>query len=144
MFLSLLTMVITAPDQETLEQQTEAVQNIAHKYLCQIITAKFQQLDGLNTVLPYGGRHIDALRTLTTRGIAIQIPFRVQEVQERGGLYYGQNMISRNPIIANRRGSLSGHGFYLGITGSGKSFAAKEEIGQIMLSTAADILIIDP
>ena len=34
--------------------------------LCGQATLKHQQMDGLNTVLPYGVRKIDALRTLTT------------------------------------------------------------------------------
>ena len=37
-------------------------------------------MDGLNTVLPFGVRKIDALRTLTTESLAVFIPFRVQEI----------------------------------------------------------------
>ena len=47
-------------------------------------------------------------------------------------------------IIVNRRKLLNGNGFILGVSGSGKSFAAKREICDIALSTNDDILIVDP
>ena len=39
---------------------------------------------------------------------------------------------------------VNGNGFILGVSGSGKSFAAKREITEIALSTNDDIIIIDP
>ena len=39
---------------------------------------------------------------------------------------------------------MNGNGFILGVSGSGKSFAAKREITEIALSTNDDIIIIDP
>ncbi len=72
------------------------------------------------------------------------MPFKAQEIMERGGVYYGQNVISKNLIVANRRELLNGNGFVLGVSGSGKSFAAKREIASLALSTNDDILIVDP
>ena len=60
------------------------------------------------------------------------------------GLYYGQNAVSKNMIVADRRLLLNGNSFRLGVSGSGKSMSAKEEIVQIALSTEDDILILDP
>ncbi len=104
----------------------------------------YQQEDGLNTVLPYGLRKIDTLRTLTTESAAALVPFSSQEIRHRNGIYYGVNATSRNLIVCNRRQLLNGNGFILGVSGSGKSFAAKEEITSIALSTDDDILIVDP
>ena len=59
-------------------------------------------------------------------------------------LYYGQNAVSKNMIVADRRLLLNGNSFRLGVSGSGKSMSAKEEIVQIALSTEDDILILDP
>ena len=61
-----------------------------------------------------------------------------------GGIYYGQNAVSKNMIVADRRKLLNGNSFRLGVSGSGKSFSAKEEIVSIALSTNDDILILDP
>ena len=88
-------------------------------------------MDGLNTAMPFGGRKIDALRTLTTESLAVFMPFRVQEIRHENGIYYGQNVISKNMIIADRKQLLNGNSFILGVSGSGKSFIAKEEIVSI-------------
>ena len=93
---------------------------------------------------PYGLRKIHALRTLTTESTAVLIPFRAQEILQGGGIYYGQNAVSKNMIVADRRRLLNGNSFRLGVSGSGKSFSAKEEIVSIALSTDDDILILDP
>ena len=71
--------------------------------------------------------------------------FRVQEIYHENGVYYGQNVISKNMIIANRRHLLNGNSFILGVSGAGKSFTAKEEMTNIILTDPnADIIIIDP
>ena len=145
MFLSVLTMVHTAETKEQLDNDTETILTIARKNLCQFAILKFQQIDGLNTALPIGIRKIDSLRTLTTESLAVFMPFRVQEIKHDNGIYYGQNVISKNMIIADRKKLLNGNSFILGVSGSGKSFIAKEEIVSIMLRDSnADIIIIDP
>lgn len=145
MFLSVLTMVITANSKKELDNDTETVMQTARKSLCQLGILKFQQLDGLNTVLPIGVRKIDALRTLTTESLAVFMPFKVQEIRHENGIFYGQNVISKNMIIADRKQLLNGNSFILGVSGSGKSFTAKHEITGIKLrDPKADIIIIDP
>ena len=145
MFLSVLTMVHTADTKEQLDNDTEALLTTARKHLCQFGILKFQQLDGLNTALPIGVRKIDALRTLTTESLAVFMPFRVQEIRHTNGIYYGQNVISKNMIIADRKQLLNGNSFILGVSGSGKSFTAKEELVSVMLRDPnADVIVIDP
>ena len=135
----------TADSKEQLDNDTEALLTTARKHLCQFAVLKYQQMDGLNTALPFGVRKIDALRTLTTESLAVFIPFRVQEIYHENGVYYGQNVISKNMIIANRRQLLNGNSFILGVSGAGKSFTAKEEMTNIILTDPnADIIIIDP
>ena len=144
MMFAVLTMVHTADSKEQLDSDTEALLTTARKHLCQFGVLKFQQLDGLNTVMPFGTRKIDTFRTLTTESLAVFIPFRVQDIYHENGIYYGQNVISKNMIIADRRQLLNGNEFILGVSGGGKSFAAKGEIINQMLSGNADIIIIDP
>ena len=52
------------------------------------------------------------------------------------GIYYGQNVISKNMIIADRKQLLNGNSFILGVSGGGKSFAAKGEV--INISATSD------
>lgn len=141
---AVLTLVHVADSLEELDADTETLQSTARKHLCQLGTLNWQQADGLNTVLPYGLRKIDTLRTLTTEALSVLMPFKAQEIQDSGGVYYGVNAISKNLIVANRKELLNANGFILGVSGSGKSFAAKREILSLALSTDHDILIIDP
>jgi hypothetical protein len=145
MFLSVLTMVITEDTKEKLDNLTDTIEQIAGKNLCQMGVLRYQQMDGLETVLPFGVRRINALRTLTTESLAVFMPFKVQEIRHENGIFYGQNVISKNMIIADRRQLLNGNSFILGVSGSGKSFTAKQEITSIKLREPnADIIIIDP
>lgn len=144
MLFAVVTLVHLADSKEQLDSDTETLQSIARKHLCQLGTLNWQQLDGLITALPLGLRRIDALRTLTTEALAVLMPFKAQEIHDKGGVYYGQNVISKNLIMANRRELLNGNGFVLGVSGSGKSFTAKREIVNIALSTNDDIIVIDP
>ena len=145
MFLAIITVVVTADTEKELENITEAITTTARKNLCQLGILSFQQLDGLNTALPIANNKIDILRTLTTESLAVFLPFKVQEVQHTNGIYYGQNAISKNMILLDRKELLNGNSFILGVSGSGKSFTAKQEISSIMLKEKdADIIIIDP
>lgn len=144
MLLATITIVHTAETLQELNRDTKAILSTALENLCQIGILKYQQIDGLNTVLPAGGKHIGINRTLTTEALSAFVPFKVQEVQHKQGIYYGQNVKSHNMIIVDRRKLLNGNAFILGVSGSGKSFAAKSEITNIMLSTDADVIIIDP
>ena len=139
-----LTLVITADTKEQLDADTETVLITARKHLCQIAPLKYQQLNGLNTALPIGVRKIKNLRTLTTESLAVLNPFRVQEIFDKGGIYYGENAISHNLIMVNKANLLNQSSFLLGVPGSGKSFSAKELIVFLALSTDDDILICDP
>ena len=152
MMFAVVTLVHLADTKEELDSDTDALQSIARKHLCQLSTLSWQQADGLATVLPLGLRRIDALRTLTTEALAVLMPFKAQEVRDRGGVYYGQNVISKNLIIANRKELLNGNGFVLGVSGSGKSFMAKQEMVGVTLADNGrngerlpdDIIVIDP
>ena len=144
MMCATITLVHVADSKEQLDSDTEALLSTARRHLCQLAVLKFQQMDGLNTVLPIGCRKINVLRTLTTESLAVFMPFKVQEIGHERGIYYGQNAISNNMIIANRRHLLNGNSFILGVSGSGKSFTGKCEITNLMLDGDSDIIIIDP
>jgi hypothetical protein len=144
MMFAVMTIVLTADSKEQLDIDTETLFSVGRKHLCQFATLRFQQLDGLNTALPYGIRKIDALRTLTTESVAVLIPFRVQEVSDNGGVYYGINAISRNMIICDKRNLLNPNGFRLGVPGSGKSMGAKAELAFLAIASDDDILCCDP
>ena len=144
MIFGILTMVITADTKEQLDMDTDAVLSTARKRMCQMAVLKYQQMDGLNTVLPIGTRKLNAFRTLTTESLAVFMPFKVQEIMDKGGIYFGENAISHNLIMCNKENLLNQSAFLLGVPGSGKSFSAKELMTFLMLNTEDDILVCDP
>lgn len=144
MMCATVTLVHMADSKEQLDSDTETLLSTARRHLCQLSVLKFQQMDGLSTVLPIGCRKVNVIRTLTTESLAVFMPFKVQEICHDNGIYYGQNAISNNMIIANRRNLLNGNSFILGVSGSGKSFTGKCEIANLMLDGDSDIIIIDP
>lgn len=142
MMFAVVTLTHLADSLEQLDQDTESLQSRTRG--CEFSILKYQQEDGLNTVLPYGLRRIEAVRTLTTESTAVLMPFKSQEIQDRGGIYYGVNAVSHNLIICNRNNLLNGNGFILGVSGSGKSMAAKQEFASLALSTDHDLIVVDP
>ena len=142
---ALITIVHTADSKEQLDADTESIQQCARKHLCSMSILRWQQLEGLNTCLPYGGTKLRIRRTLTTESLAVFMPFRVQEVCHKQGIYLGNNAISKNLIMVNRGELLNGNSFITGVSGSGKSILAKQEIVNLyLLDRNADILVIDP
>ena len=144
MMLALITMAISSDSKEQLDLDTESIQAVAKGRHCQMAVLKWQQADALNTVLPFGVRKIDCFRTLNTESLAVFLPFKTQEIMDKGGIYYGENAISHNLIMCNKENLLNQSAFLLGVPGSGKSFSAKELITFLMLNTDDDILICDP
>ena len=114
--------------------------------MCELSTLYFskRQLDGVVTVLPIGINRLNIVRTLLTESASVFIPFRAQEIMDKGGIWYGQNAITNNPILCNKELLQNPNAFVLGVPGSGKSFITKEEIEFIIMSTQDDVLICDP
>ena len=111
-----VTLVHVADSLDELNNDTETLLSIGGKHLCNFAILRYQQEDGFNTVLPYGFIKIKAVRTLTTESTAVLMPYKTQEIIDKGGLYYGINAISRNLLMRNRRLLLNGNGFVLGIS----------------------------
>ena len=139
-----VTMVIMGKDKEELDSIMETVQTIARSSGCAIDTCDYRQREALNTTLPIGVRQIETMRTMLTQSLAVLMPFNVQELCDRNGIYYGINQVSKNIIVGNRKKLLNGNGFIFGVSGAGKSFQAKMEMGSVLLSTDDDVIVVDP
>lgn len=145
MLFATVTIVIIADSLEELDEDTESILSIGRKHICQFTPLTYQQTEGLYTVLPFGMHKLPfKWRTLTTESTAVLMPFNTMDIQDESGIYYGINVISKNLILADRRKLLNANGFILGVSGSGKSFKAKEEMTALMLRDDVDIIAIDP
>lgn len=141
-----VSIVHIADSLEELDSDTETIFAKVRGGSSQFATLFAQQEKGLNTVLPYGTRYVDSdMRTLKTESAATFMPFKVQEVRDKYGLYYGVNAVSNNIILCNRKLLQNGNGWVLGVSGSGKSFFSKFEVAlNAFYNTEDDILILDP
>ena len=83
LMLGQVTITHLADTLEQLDQDTETLVSIGQGRGCQISTLKYQQEDGLNTVLPYGLQRVEAMRSLTTESTAVLMPFKAQEIQDK-------------------------------------------------------------
>lgn len=126
MMVAVVTLMHTADNLKQLDADTNTNTNtntiltVARNRMCQMAVLKFQQMDGMNTALPIGVRKIDSMRTLTTESLGSLIPFRTQEVMDKGGIYCGINAISHNLILVDRAALLNPSAFILGVHGSGQ------------------------
>ena len=144
-------IMLTADSYEELQKNTEALQIILRKHQIEPINAPYRQEQAFDSVLPLGNsfsydkeHNLQTRRTLSSESTAVFVPFNARELLHEGGLYYGQNKMTKNIIMFDRRKLKNPNGFVLGVPGSGKSFLMKLEILFALLATQDEILILDP
>jgi len=147
LFLITFTFMVHGTTLDELNEHCKVLESKARKYTAQLQTLTSQQEEGFKITLPFGypPKDIQVNRALTTESASVFMPFSNQELFQRGGFYYGLNQISNNVIVINRTAMKTPSGFLLGSSGSGKSFAAKSEIINVLLNNSeTSVLIIDP
>lgn len=151
LFICQLFVMLNCETKEELEELTKQILTKAKAKSCEMITLNYQQENCMNACFPLGRTKVYAGaggkgRTLTTPVVGVLIPFTSQELMQKGkhSFYYGMNPTTNNLIYANRRGMDNASGWYLAKPRSGKSFAVKREIVQILLKTNDDVIVIDP
>lgn len=144
LFFVAVTIIVMADSKKELDSICETVKTIGKRNSCTIDVHYLKQREALNTALPIGVRQVETMRTMLTQSLAVLMPFNVQELNDIGGNYYGINQVSKNINVGNRKKLINGNGFIFGVPGSGKSFFAKQEMGNVLLNTEDDIIIVDP
>ena len=141
-----VTMGVIEENEDKLETQLTAINQVVEKASMRVIPYYMRQRQALDTVLPIGGRYVDMMRALFTSSAAAFVPFNVVEMQMMDQpFYYGINQVSKEPIWANRKKLMNGNGFVFAVPGGGKSFTgAKMEAGSVFLNTEDDIIFVDP
>lgn len=144
LFYVAVTIIVMADSKKELDSVCETIKTIGKRNSVTIDVQYLKQREALNTALPIGVRQVETMRTMLTQSLAVLMPFNVQELNDIGGNYYGINQVSKNINVGNRKKLINGNGFIFGVPGSGKSFFAKQEMGNVFLNTDDDIICVDP
>lgn len=132
-------------DRGRLEDSAFKVAQEASKRVFTLGVPRYQLRDCMNTALPFACDYMRWHRHLLTTEVATFQPFVTMEINDRGGTYVGQNTLSGNMILLARRRLTAPMGWVLGMPGSGKSFAVKQEIFQNFIANPTDnFYVIDP
>lgn len=130
---------------EDIEKKTSKVVELAAEKGLGMQSLNYRQIEGLISCLPLGKDIANLKRNLSSEATAANVPFNTKDLMYPESLFYGVNLISRNAVFADRKKLLNGNGCVLATAGSGKSFAVKQQIEQIMLRYPDDdVVIIDP
>ena len=141
------TMLITVfgKSEKKLDNVYQNINGIVQQANCELVMFDHNQEQGFFTSAPLLVNDFGKERLLTTKTIAILIPFHTQELfMSDPAIYYGLNALSNNMILADRKRLRTPNGLILGTPGSGKSFSAKREILSSFLTTRDEIIICDP
>lgn len=147
MFITSIVVTVIESSKKKLDDMLSLIQAIASQEGCQIKTLDYRQEQGFMSSLPLGICTVRKIETkFMTRSVAGLIPFTTVELfQKRAeALYCGQNQLTNNIIMADRKTLDNPNGLILGVPGGGKSFYCKKEFLNVCFRTEDDIIICDP
>ena len=105
--------------------------------------AGFQQLEGLQSILPRGENLLAQKRNLDSSSTALTFPFTSSELVQESGILYGINKSNNSLVIVDRFSLHNANSITFAQSGSGKSYAAKVEILRQLIQKTK-VIVIDP
>lgn len=141
-FNTTMMILILTESKEELSKIEEKLMNAASLKSVKPKSCFGKQREGLNSVLPLGIQEFKRVVNLSSSCLAMLMPYKTQELNDVGGIYYGVNQLSQNVIFADKKKLKNHNGLILGQSGSGKSVFAKSEIICTFANLVEDQLII--
>src|ERR1035437_3531078 len=136
-------MTLTTDSLLELNKITTLLETVMSTRLFYIKTATFQQLEGLQSILPRGENLLSQKRNLDSSSAALTFPFVSSELVQESGILYGINKSNNSLVIVDRFSLNNANSIVFAQSGSGKSYTAKVEIlRQLMEGTK--VIVIDP
>jgi conjugal transfer ATP-binding protein TraC len=136
-------MTITANSIDELNKITTVLETVMATKLFYIKTAAFQQLEGLQSILPRAENQLQQKRNLDSSSAALTFPFVSSELVQESGMLYGINKSNNSLVIIDRFCLNNANSIIFAQSGSGKSYTAKVEIlRQLMQGTK--VIVLDP
>ncbi len=126
-----------------LDKTTRLLEATLATKLFYIKTASFQQLDGLQTMLPRGENLLSQKRNLDSSSAALTFPFISSEFVQESGVLYGINRSNNSLVILDRFSLNNANSITFAQSGSGKSYFAKVEILRNLMQKTK-VIVIDP
>ena len=144
LFTNNMVICIQASSLDELNKATKIVKSIGDECVVSISNLDWQQLEGVQNTLPFGWNNLQIQRSLTSESTATNVPFNTKDLMHEDSIFYGINLVSKNPVFADRKKLLNGNGCILATSGAGKSFAVKLMIEQVLLRYPEDeVIVID-
>ncbi len=136
-------MTISSDSLLELNKTTALLETVMSTRLFYIKIATFQQLEGLQSILPRGENALLQKRNLDSSTAALIFPFISSELVQESGILYGINKSNNSLVIVDRFSLNNASSIVFAQSGSGKSYTAKVEIlRQLMQGTK--VIVIDP
>lgn len=144
LFANNILICIQADTLDELDKTTKMIKSIGNEHLISIYNLDWQQLEGIQNCLSFGWNNLQMQRSLTSESTATNVPFNTKDIMHENSIFYGINLVSKNPVFADRKKLLNGNGCVLATSGAGKSFSIKTIIEQVLLRYPQDeICVID-
>ena len=143
MYLNQITVAFLADNMEELQDFTESISEAAAESSSQMSILYGQQLQGLQTALPFGVRRINNLRDCNTDTTACMMPFDHVKLDHDTGIPFGRHEGTKQQQMVDVRRLMNGHTWVFGKSGGGKSMNVKLKSIYEALLTDGDIIIVD-
>ena len=126
-----------------LDKVTKLLETMFAARLFYTKVARYQQVEGLQSILPRGEDILNQKRNLDSSSAALAFPFMSSELVQEEGILYGVNKSNNSLVILDRFSLHNANSIVFAQSGSGKSYATKVEIlRQLMQGTK--VIVIDP
>ncbi len=136
-------MAITADSLAELNKITKILETVMSSRLFYIKTATFQQLEGIQSILPRGENILMQRRNLDSSSAALTFPFVSSELVQESGILYGINKSNNSLVIVDRFSLNNANSIIFAQSGSGKSYTTKVEILRHLMQ-GTKVIVIDP
>jgi type IV secretory pathway VirB4 component len=134
---------VSASSLDELDKTTKLLENTMGARLFFTKTARYQQLEAMQSILPRGEDTLSQKRNLDSSSASLTFPFMSSELVQESGILYGVNKSNNSLVILDRFSLHNANSIVFAQSGSGKSYATKVEIlRQLMQGTS--VIVIDP
>lgn len=136
-------ITLSADSLAELDKTTKLLETVLATRLFYTKPATFQQLEGLQSVLPRGDNLLAQKRNLDSSSAALTFPFISSELVHESGVLYGVNRSNSSLVILDRFSLPNANSILFAQSGAGKSYTAKVEILRNLMR-GTKVIVIDP